>query len=879
MVDRLGSDSRAVEDFVEAGEVGDDPEAARVMQAVRNRLFGAEPARVGRFVVLKRLGEGTSGIVYAGYDPELDRKVAIKVLRGERSRDRSRHEAKAMARLQHPNVVSVHQLDTDGDRLFVAMEYVEGDDLRTWMESAPRWTEVVEVFLRAGRGLAAAHEADLVHCDFKPANVLITTAGEVRVADFGLARLGEAQPPDEERKSENLQVTQTGHIIGTPAYMAPEVFEGGSPTVQSDQFSFCAALFEALYGQRPFAGHDLETLAASVMKGELLEPTAGSGVPAPVRRVVNRGLSVDPADRFEDMHALLEALDRARQSRRKGIAIGAGLVGLTSFGLLALAQAAQPPLCEGSEAELAGIWGPARRDAVQAAFTSASVPYADDAFASVVEGLDGFSAAWSNMHRSACEATQVHGTQSARVLDLRMSCLSRRRSQLDGLVTVLADADAAVIENAVSAVEELVPVSVCADVASLETGRLVPETPELRTEVEKVRRDLDAVAQTGAAGRTSDALTRARRLAKRADGLRFGPLIAEVRLELGRLQEAEGALDDAEASMESAFALGLAHGHDEVTAWAAIEATDLVGKDKHEPARGERWAWLAEPAVRRVGTAPAMEAVRLTSRANLHWAEGAIDEAHKGYEEALRLLVEAHGPRNLRVAKVRANLGAALRRLGHHRRALEQLTEAEAIMKARVGARHPLMSRLLNSIGNLHWSTKDYERAVSYHQRALDLKQAILRPGHPSRGHSHNNLADALIELAQYQEAAQHYRQALDNWEAALGAQHPLLAYPLRGLGRIAIETGNPARAVDPLERAFDLVMARDNSEVYRAETAWLLARALEGRDASRAHELAVDALARFEKAGEPRAERIAEVKAWLAAHPAQQPPPEVSIR
>ncbi len=866
-------------DLRAAGNVDADPEADRVMRTVRHRLFGGEPMRLGRFVVLKRIGEGTSGIVYAGYDPELDRRVAIKVLHGEGSRDRSRHEARAMGRLQHPNVVRVYQLGTDGDRLFVAMEFVEGDTLRAWMDATPRWTDVVDVFLQAGRGLAAAHEAELVHCDFKPANVLITNTGEVRVADFGLAQLGEADTSHAQETSETLQLTHTGTITGTPAYMAPEVFEGGAPTELSDQFSFCVALYEALYGHRPFPGDDLETLSAAVRGGNIRKPPPGTGIPAALRRVVEQGLSVEPERRHESMVALLEALERARQRRNRGMAIGAMLLGLAAAGLVAVAHAAQPEVCGPSDAHLVGVWNPERKQAAQEAFAATSLPYAPDAFSTVAQHLDAFADDWSQMHRTACEATRVHGTQSPRVLDLRMGCLARRRSQLEGLTDVLVDADPAVVERAVQATEDLVPVAVCADVAALEAGQLIPESPALRAEVGDVRRELDGVVQAGAAGRTANALPRARALAKRADELGFGPLRAEVQLELGRLQQAEGALEDAESSLRSAFALALAHGHDEVTAWAAIEATDLVGKGKHEPVGGERWAWLAEPAVERAGRAPGMESVRLTTRANLHWAEGAIDEARKGYEAALELALTAHGARALRVAKVRTNLGAALRRLGHHEEALAQLTEAKAIMLARVGERHPHVSKLLNSIGNLYWSTKDYARSVEHHRKALDLKKSVLRPGHPSLGHSHNNLADALIELGRRDEAEGHYQQALDNWEEALGKNHPLLAYPLRGLGRIAIESGRASTAIDPLERAFDLVMARDNSEVYRAETAWLLAQAIADRDARRSRELAEDALTRLEKASEPREGLVADISAWLKAHPGQQPPPDVSIR
>ena len=288
-----------------------------------------ERPTLGRFRLVRRLGSGAMGVVYEGYDQELDRRVALKVLRPEveaqhtlQARARMMREAQALARLRHPNVTMVYEVGTsETGALFIAMELVEGRTLGRWLRSRPRtWRDIVEVFLQAGRGLAAAHRAGLVHRDFKPDNVLVDEDGSAHVVDFGLARssgLAELLPtldPDLDGAEPGpvaLDLTCTGAVLGTPAYMAPEQFQGGPPHATSDQFSFCVALFEALYGRRPFPGNDLPSLQRSLMRGQPVGPRRG--VPRALYRVLRRGLAVDPTKRFPSMEKLLEALAGCRQ--------------------------------------------------------------------------------------------------------------------------------------------------------------------------------------------------------------------------------------------------------------------------------------------------------------------------------------------------------------------------------------------------------------------------------------------------------------------------------------------------------------------------------------------------------------------------------------
>src|SRR5690606_31472758 len=296
----------------------------------------------------------------------------------------------------------------EGDRVFVAMEHVDGSTLNTWLQTERRWEEVVDVFLQAGEGLAAAHEAGLVHRDFKADNLLIDNQGQARVADFGLVRLAEerAAPLDLEAMQDET-LTVSGAMVGTPAYMAPEIFAGEPADERSDQFSFCVTLFEALHGERPFRADNIKELAEAIRTGTMTPPTQPRGVPRKVSEVIARGLRSARDERYPSMAALVAALRAARGHRRRRLlALAAGAV-VTAAAIAAYAWPTAPPLCQNSEAELDEIWDGTRRAAIERAFAGTGLPYAGDVFETTAEELDRYAAAWTRMHRETCEATRV----------------------------------------------------------------------------------------------------------------------------------------------------------------------------------------------------------------------------------------------------------------------------------------------------------------------------------------------------------------------------------------------------------------------------------------------------------------------------------------
>ncbi len=588
-------------------------------------------ATIGRYIVVGLVGRGGMGDVYAAYDPELDRKVAVKLVRRQPDkrisasdgRSRLLREAQAIAKLSHPNVVVVYDVGTFEDGVFIAMEFIDGHTVGYWLQQAPRtWQEILAIFQAAGRGLAAAHRAGMVHRDFKPDNVMVTRDGEVRVMDFGLASLEDGnkpaagwatraaaatledadpdatiqlRPPSAERSGAAIsgsteplldsKLTDSGVMLGTPAYMAPEQFAGKITSARSDQFSLCVSLYESLYGQRPFAGKTVAELATAVSAGAVLEPPRETKVPGWLRRTILRGLQRDPAARYATVEDLLTALshDPARIRRRWLTAAGAALmtsalVAATVLGWRTSQSGAN--LCARGADKLVGLWegsdspDTARKKDIGHAFSEVGVTYASTSFTRVQQILDRYVDAWKASYRQTCEATHVRGEQSAEVLDLRMSCLSERLGRVKALTDVFAQASPKVVENSVSAASALPALDRCDDVKLLRSITPVPDDPAVRARLEVLRRDLAHVRVLGDSGQCKAAAEAGRKLTTEAKAIGYAPLEAESLNALGQSAAECLSADDAILILRQSI-LAAASSHDED---AAVEAMILLAQ-------------------------------------------------------------------------------------------------------------------------------------------------------------------------------------------------------------------------------------------------------------------------------------------------------------
>jgi len=777
-------------DVTQLGTVGDEP-------TTPSRMKGAEPGSlVGRHVVLHELGAGGMGVVYAAYDPELDRKIALKLLLpgagGETRRLRLLREAQALARLSHPNVVAIHDVGTIGEQVWLAMELVEGRTLGQWLQTPRRWPDVVEVLRAAGEGLAAAHGAGLLHRDFKPDNVMVGDDGRVRVMDFGLARAStdvsehDCSPASQESSSTlSSRVTRVGALIGTPTYMAPEQIAGKDLAAAADQFAFCVTLWEALYGERPFHGDTSMELAASVLAGERRSPTRSRAAPGWLRRVCERGLSVDPAQRWPSMSALLDTLakGRKRATLRKGLA-AVGVLAVLGVGVEAQRRfdhARRTAACETTGHELDAAWSTERADALHDALVATGSSYASRTADQVVPLLARHAEAWQQARVEACLDADVRHRWDAATLDRSLWCLEERRMELESLVDELMLADAVVLQKAVGAAAGLASALACRDEQVLET--LSPPPEEGREALRTVRADVVRAINLGRAGRFDKGLALARETLARAEALGWPPLVVRARLQVGTLLERSGAYREAEAALERAYFDASKGVAPEVVFHAATALVNVVGFKAVRPVEGRRWARLADVALEQVPDGEQLlRAALLGNLAGVHMAEGDYAEAKRLYEQVCEIREQALGPEHPDLAQSLVELASAHYTTSDYDEAKALFGRALEIREQTLGPEHPDLAQIINNVASTHYATGANDEAKVLWERAFAIREKALPPGHPDLAESLNNLAAIPFSTGDYERALPLYERSLAIWEASLGPEHPQVARTLDNL-------------------------------------------------------------------------------------------------
>ncbi len=790
------------------------------------------PFRIGRFTAVRQLGSGGMGVVYMAYDEQLDRKVAVKLLQDRpcETRDQATlgharliREAQAMAHVSHPNVAAVYEVGIHDEQVFVAMEMVEGKTLGAWLGDRPRdWREVVAVFIQAGRGLAAAHAAGIVHRDFKPDNVIVGDDGRTRVLDFGLARASPDTPTlppmDSTSSSSNsasdlrissslvAKLTQAGSLIGTPAYMSPEQYVRAAIDARSDQFSFCVSLFEALYGARPFLGETLSELMAAISRGKIRVPKQHRPVPTWIYEIVARGLHVDPTRRWPDMPSLLDALARDPARRRRTIALVVGsvvLVGITVMaGLRARAAAAE--VCTGAAQQLADVWDAQRSAEVRAAISQTGVAYAPAAAEHVTASLDGYAAAWTAAHTQACEATAVRREQSQELLDRRMACLGERKLALRALVGVLAAADAAVVEKAVQAVAGLPRLEPCAELSYLQARVRPPEDVEAAAQALQIREQLSRAQALALAGKLTGAAQLLEPAVARAETLAYGPVLAEALRLRGELRVAEGRYVDAEQALRLAYVTARTAEDGEQ---AAAAATALVGVAGASLARFEAGAlWRDVAAAEVAGSVDPLAPANLSYKTGeMAIREGEYARAEVDSARALALREQVVGLTDSSLIVVLGQLGMALERQSKYAAAGQHYRRALAIGEAELGADHPLVAAAADNLGSILQAEGRYEDALAQHLRALQVRERVFGADHLQVAGSLNNLGIVSESLGRARESEAYFRRELAIQEAQLGEMTPAVALSHTNLGAILHVHGDEDGALLHLRRALEI--------------------------------------------------------------------------
>ncbi len=645
----------------------------------------ALPLAIGRYPILRRLGAGGMGVVYAAYDEVLDRRIAIKVIHdhvwdiGGRRRERLLREAQALARVAHPNVITVHDVGTADDQLFVAMEFVAGPTLKDWLAADKRsWREIVAVFQQVAEGLAAIHDADLVHRDVKPTNVMIGSDGRARVLDLGLATLGSEEssvsprvtletPAQASSSSPSsfsfnriASLTRTGELLGTPAYMSREQFLGLELTPASDIFSLSVALYEALYGVHPFMAKTFAELQAKVVDGRITPPPSSSAVPAWLHALVVRGLAKEPKDRPPSMRALSDALTKDPSRARRRWLGSFGLAAITASAGVLVTQVSttpSPPICDGAELAIAEVWNPDRAAEIHAALVASERPYAAALAGRITDALDDYAHDWTEAHQRSC-LEHARGEHSDALLDARMACLDERRQALDETVAILADADAEVIEHAGELTAKLPRLAACHDLTTLALRRHPSSDPQSASVVAGLEARLVRADALANAGRIAEAISIARAVAAEAEALEQPELLADALLSEARVSI---VLDFDPAPMLAllgrALEIAIAEDLDALAAEAMIRRLYVRGLASGGSEAALADLPLAEALVARAGDEPELRALLLNNAGAIHLAAGDREAARMAFERSLELKQRLFGDEHLELAPGLANLG------------------------------------------------------------------------------------------------------------------------------------------------------------------------------------------------------------------------------
>ena len=798
---------------------------------------------IGRFIVLDVLGQGGMGEVYAAFDPQLNRKVALKLLlpaRGpadgetpeDSAKERLLREAQAMAQLSHPNVLPVFDVGEHAGRVFIAMEHVAGSTLRAWMKADKHrpWKEAVKPFLEAGRGLAAAHKAGLIHRDFKPDNVMLSQDGRVYVMDFGLARAeGAAELSSGSGASVdslslpsggtatlatgllNTRLTLQRGVVGTPGYMPPEQIRNEELDARADVFAFCASLYVSLYGQRPFVGGDARSVLQATLSGRIAPPPRGTKVPAWLHRVVLEGLSPDRDRRFSSMEALLVALqdDPSVRTRRLAAAAGVLLVLGAGAGAYRYTQARKAAECRTEGEALAAVWSAARQAEVEKAFLATGKSFAPDAWRRVKAALDGYTSRLGAQAEAACVATRVRREAPPSSLALQRSCLTQRQVDARALVDVFAQADAQVVEKSAAAVQELPPLDPCADVTWLARQRPAPTGAQAAAKMAELRAQLARAKALQASSKYAEALSLAAPIVEAARALPHAPLEAEALLLLGSAESSFGKNADAEAHLKAAIHTATTAGHDTVVAQAAaVLAKALrVSADRRQEA-----LFLTDLGMAVVQRAPAgnerVLAQLYSAVGEIHLHNANFADAERAQRQALELATRAYGPDVGAVAAIEVQLGQALTWMGRYPEAQQHLTHALATIERAEGPEHPKMGSPLGIMATFYGMQGRNEEAIPYLQRAIAIMERTSADNR-NTGFAYHNLGLVLTALGRYPEAVRYFEKALHHKEQLPNPSPNSVVSTLTELAKVHAQQRRFPEAHAYAKRALDLAEAK----------------------------------------------------------------------
>lgn len=772
--------------------LGDEVAVAKA----RTKLFGSSKAPTfGRYEVVERAGRGGMGTVYVAFDPELERHVAIKLPHEGANLDRFRREARALARLGRSNVVGVYEVLETSKGPCIVMELVKGETLEAWLGRAPRrWNLVLARFVDAGLGLHAIHKAGLVHRDFKPANVMVTDDGRVVVMDLGLAldpsaegSISAAAPPNSGPAPDNI--TRTGTILGTPAYMAPEQAAGAPVTAAADQWAFCLALWESLAGARP--------------DGASLEHPPGNSTPAWLFEVLRRGLDAEPAARWPSMMTLVEALrdDPSKRRRRRILLVSAFLVTAASLAIwlgLRRAHAQQTTaLCTDQSEDLADQWTTVHRARSATAFSNTGSPTATSSWAATETLATAYIRAWSRTAKETCIAARRDHTIDDENYQQTARCLEVGRRTMLQQFEMWSQADTSSLPKAARAMAMLPSPERCTDTQELSLTPTPPPT-DAHDRIWEVRANVAALRTRLRLHHDADqTIDDAEALLTEAESLGWLPLAAEAKHTLALVLRDNGDYDRAQEVAEQAYLHALASGHDLEAFRIARVAAELSGKKLGEFEEAQHWLDLAEAQLVRLGLRGTIHEAELASAAgSLARAQGANDRAIDQHKRAMKLHTQSVGADNYLVSVDRLNLANAL---ASRERFPEARGEYLAVLEMRrnmLGPDHPSLFFVLANLATVYNKLGEVGRANQAYKQALSLGERSFGPNHPRLVIPLLNLASSVSADRDYGQAEALYRRAMELARKAHGEGHLSVSSARVGLANIHLANGRTDEAI-----------------------------------------------------------------------------------
>jgi len=761
----------------------------RVPTAVGSSSFEAAPQKptagdsIGRYVVLRAIAQGGMGEVYLGYDPMLDRNLALKLVRADRSTPdfaaRLAREAQVLAKLAHPNVVRVFDAGTWRGVGYVVMEYLDGESARTWCKTGERTAaEILRVFVGATRGIGAAHALGVVHRDIKPDNILVGKDGAGRIADFGLVSdVPRALGDPSER------LTQGG--LGTLGYRAPEVVAGATADARSDQWSLCAALYEMLFGELPSA-----------------ERRGTRGLPAPVARALRRGLDGDPTKRFSSMDALADALEhRSRYPR-----YAAGIFGVATMGLVAANLMAGGPdpnaACEREAREVSAVTAPLEAPFFRGRFASFGSA-AQLRHAATAREVASYKTRLASSAIGACRAERVDKAAAA----LERDCVADRHREVGALVTLLQAADRTGLEQAAVAIAKLPDPALCADAGRLAT--IVPIDPARRAEAGRVADEVASLRARWLLGERAGLLASARSVAERGERLGSTVAMSTTALVADLLSQSGELAAAREAHLAAARHAARAH-DDRMLVKRLISAAGVAGVELSFE-RADTLLASAEILALRLGD-PALQHDLDLVKAQLAYERG---DGARTVELCRSLLPHLRD-------KASPEYFDALLQLTHGLQSIRKLDEARTVARdalaeiaARYGADHPFAVMFHTQLGAIAIDTKQYDEAKREFERAL----AIARTAH---GLDSLVTADAMMNISGILTLQEKDGEAIEIGKQALAiaerAGSRRLANILLTLGTLYLDKGNTKEGLPYVQRSLAL-----REEIYGASSGEVL--------------------------------------------------------